>query len=137
MKRVLMDAARRGVDVRIILPGFSDFWAPVYAARSHYADLLEAGVRIYEWHEALMHAKTAVIDSAWSSVGSTNLDWRSFVHNYEADVIVHDAAFAGELERRFQVDVAAAVAVDAQAWRRRPGGDRFKEWLARQWEYLL
>jgi cardiolipin synthase len=137
MKRVLMDASRRGVDVRVILPGFSDFWAPVYAARSHYEDLLEAGVRIYEWHDALMHAKTAVIDSVWSSVGSTNLDWRSFVHNYEADVIVHDAAFAGELERRFQLDIAAAVAVDAQAWRRRPAGDRFKEWLARQWEYLL
>jgi cardiolipin synthase A/B len=136
-KQVLIEAARRGVDVQLVLPGFSDFWAPVYAGRSHYEDLLQAGVRLYEWHDALMHAKTAVIDGVWSSVGSTNLDWRSFVHNYEADLIVHDAAFARELERRFRLDVAAATPVDADQFRRRPVGDRLKEWLARQWEYLL
>jgi cardiolipin synthase len=135
--QVLIDAAHRGVDVEIVLPGFSDFWAPVYAGRSHYTELLEAGVRIFEWHEALMHAKTAVIDGVWSSVGSTNLDWRSFVLNYEADLIVHDGDFARELERRFTLDVAASVPVDPQAWPQRPAGERFKEWLARQWEYLL
>jgi cardiolipin synthase len=70
-------------------------------------------------------------------VGSTNLDWRSFVHNYEADVIVHDRAFARELERRFQLDIEAARAIDADAWRRRPAKDRLREWFARQWEYLL
>jgi len=136
-KQVLIDAARRGVDVEIVLPGFSDFWAPVYAGRSNYAELLDAGVRIFEWHEALMHAKTAVIDGVWSSVGSTNLDWRSFVHNYEADLIVHDTGFARELERRFELDVAASVPVDPKQWAQRPAGERFKEWLARQWEYLL
>jgi cardiolipin synthase len=136
-KQALMDAARRGVDVQLVLPGFSDFWAPVYAGRSHYAELLDAGVRLYEWHDALMHAKTAVIDGEWSSVGSTNLDWRSFVHNYEADLIVHDAGFARALERRFRLDVAAATAVDPAAFGRRPLGEKLKEWLARQWEYLL
>ena len=136
-KQVLIDAARRGVDVQLVLPGFSDFWAPVYAGRSHYPELLEAGVRLYEWHDALMHAKTAVIDGVWSSVGSTNLDWRSFVHNYEADVIVHDADFARALERRFRLDVAAATPVDPQAFRRRPVAEKLKEWFARQWEYLL
>jgi cardiolipin synthase len=136
-KQVLIDAARRGLDVQIVLPGFTDFWAPVYAGRSHYEELLAAGVRIHEWHEALMHAKTAVIDGVWSSVGSTNLDWRSFVHNYEADLIVHDPAFARALERRFELDVAASVPVDREAWSRRPAGERFKEWLARRWEYLL
>ena len=59
------------------------------------------------------------------------------MHNYEADLIVHDAGFARELERRFELDVAAAVAVDRAQWARRPAGERFKEWLARQWEYLL
>ncbi len=137
VKGALMQAARRGVDVRLVLPGFSDFWAPVYAGRSHYEDLLGAGVRIYEWHEALMHAKTAVIDSAWSSIGSTNLDWRSFVHNYEDDLIVRDAAFAREMERRFREDIAAAEPIDPAAWRARGPGEKLKEWLARQWEYLL
>jgi cardiolipin synthase len=136
-KSALIEAARRGVDVRLVLPGFSDFWAPVYAGRSHYEELLEAGVRIYEWHDALMHAKTAVVDGAWASVGSTNLDWRSFVHNYEADLIVHDAAFNAELARRFEIDLKAADEVRLEQWRLRPARERVKEWLARQWEYLL
>jgi cardiolipin synthase len=133
----LTEAARRGVDVRLVLPGFSDFWAPVYAGRSHYAPLLRAGVRIFEWHEALMHAKTAVIDSKWASIGSTNLDWRSFVHNYEADLVVHDSGFARELERRFGLDVRAAMEVKRNKWEQRGSLERMKEWFARQWEYLL
>jgi cardiolipin synthase len=136
-KSALVEAAARGVDVRLVLPGFSDFWAPVYAARSHYKELLAAGVRIFEWHEALMHAKTAVIDSQWASIGSTNLDWRSFVHNYEADVIVYHAGFARELEQLFQRDIAASEEIDARQWRRRGVRERLMEWFARQWEYLL
>jgi cardiolipin synthase len=137
IKSTLIAAARRGVDVRLVLPGFSDFWAPVEAGRSHYDDLLAAGVRIYEWHDALMHAKTAVIDSQWGSIGSTNLDWRSFVHNYEADVIVYDREFAQELERQFQRDMAASVRIDPDKWRARGLRQKLREWLARQWEYLL
>jgi cardiolipin synthase A/B len=133
----LTEAARRGVDVRLVLPGFSDFWAPVYAGRSHYETLLRAGVRIFEWHEALMHAKTAVIDSQWASIGSTNLDWRSIVHNYEADLVVEDRAFARELERRFALDVKASEEVRLEKWEHRGMVERAKEWLARQWEYLL
>jgi cardiolipin synthase len=133
----LKDAARRGVDVRLVLPGFSDFWAPLYAGRSHYADLLGAGVRLYERRDALLHAKTAVIDGVWSSVGSTNLDWRSFVHNYEADVIVVNAAFARELERLFAHDVEASPEITAEAWARRGPVERAREWLARRWEYFL
>jgi len=133
----LITAAQRGVDVRLVLPGFSDFWAPVYAGRSHYEDLLAGGVRIFEWRESLMHAKTAVIDSEWASIGSTNLDWRSFVHNYEADLVVLDAGFAREMERRFMLDVKASVEIKAQDWERRGALERLKEWFARQWEYLL
>ena len=59
------------------------------------------------------------------------------MHNYEADLIVHDPAFARALERRFELDIAASVPVDPAAWSRRPAGERFREWLARQWEYLL
>jgi cardiolipin synthase len=94
-------------------------------------------VRIYEWHDALMHAKTAVVDSVWSSIGSTNLDWRSFVHNYEADLVVYDGSFARELERLFRSDVEASVEVKLEEWKRRGARERVKEWLARRWEYLL
>lgn len=133
----LAAAARRGVDVRLVLPGFTDFWAPVYAGRSSYGELLEAGVRIYEWRQALMHAKTATVDGEWSSVGSTNLDWRSLVHNYEADLVVRDAAFARELERRFQLDLQASTPIEREDWERRGLLERTKEALARAWQYLL
>jgi cardiolipin synthase len=94
-------------------------------------------VRIFERRDALLHAKTAVIDGVWSSVGSTNLDWRSFVHNYEADVIVLGPAFAGELERLFLRDVEASHEISAAAWARRGLAERTREWLARRWEYFL
>ena len=136
-KRALMDAARRGVDVRLVLPGISDFWAPVAAGRSNYDDLLAAGVKIYEWRKAVMHAKTAVIDSSWSSIGSTNLDWRSFVHNWEADLVVRDAAFAREMERRFILDTQQGVAIERREWDQRGPLERIKEALARAWEYML
>ncbi len=133
----LKGAAARGVDVRLVLPGFSDFWAPFYAGRSHYSDLLEAGVRIYERRDALLHAKTAVIDGVWSSVGSTNLDWRSLVHNYEADVIVLGTAFAQELEHLFARDLEASQEITLAEWDRRDLVERAREWFARRWAYLL
>ncbi|WP_332675142.1 phospholipase D-like domain-containing protein [Aromatoleum sp.] len=133
----LQEAATRGVDVRLVLPGFSDFWAPFHAGRSHYDALLRAGVRVFERRDALLHAKTAVIDSVWSSVGSTNLDWRSFVHNYEADILVLDGDFAREMEALFRMDEEASHEVRMVEWKNRGLKARVLEWLARRWEYLL
>lgn len=133
----LIGAARRGVDVRLVLPGFSDFWAPFHAGRSHYSALLAAGVRILERHDALLHAKTVVIDGVWSSIGSTNLDWRSFVHNYEADLLLLDPAFGREMEQMFERDAQRAREIDPAAWARRGLGERLLEWFARRWAYLL
>jgi cardiolipin synthase len=130
-------AAQRGVDVRLALPGLSDFWAPLHAGRSHYARLLASGVRIYERRDALLHAKTAVIDGVWSTIGSTNVDWRSFVHNAEANVEVLDAPFAKRMEELFLLDIDHSVEITAQAWQARGWGEKMKEWFARQWEYLL
>jgi cardiolipin synthase len=135
--QTLCDAARRGVDVRLVLPGFSDSWAPFYAGRAHYSELLDAGVRIYEHRDALLHAKTAVIDGVWSSVGSTNLDWRSLVHNYEADLVVLDDAFGAAMEDQFRSDLAASVEVAPQVWRERGIAERIKELIAGSIERLL
>lgn len=135
--RTLTDAARRGVDVRLVLPGFSDFWVPLYAGRSHYGELLDAGVRVFERRDALLHAKTAVIDGVWSSVGSTNLDWRSFVHNFEADVLVLDGKFAGEMEALFRRDEGTSHEVTLDEWKNRGLKNRLLEWFARLWEYWL
>ena len=133
----LKDAARRGVEVKLLLPAFSDFWAPLYAGRSRYADLLESGVRIYERKDALLHAKTAVIDGVWSTVGSTNLDWRSFVHNYEADLVVLGDDFGAEMSELFAADLARSHEITLDAWRKRGISERLKEFFARQWEYWL
>jgi len=135
--RALQDAARRGVDVKLILPSQTDFWAPLYAGRSHYHQLLQAGVKIYERRAVLLHAKTAVIDGVWSTVGSSNLDWRSFVHNYELNAVILGPEFGGEMEDAFAMDLAKSDRIDAHAWAHRPLGSRFREWAARLWEYWL
>jgi cardiolipin synthase A/B len=135
--RALLAAAERGVDVQLLLPGHSDFWAPLHAGRWHYGRLLRAGVRIHERHDRLLHAKTAVIDGLWAAVGSSNLDWRSTVHNAEANLIVLDAPFAAEVERVFHADAARCQPAELQRWLQRGLLDRLKEWTARRFEFLL
>ncbi|MET0382379.1 MAG: phospholipase D-like domain-containing protein [Burkholderiaceae bacterium] len=137
LMRALTRAARRGVEVQLLLPGTSDFWAPLQAGRSHYARLLRAGVRLHELHDTLLHAKTCVIDGLWTTVGSSNLDWRSFLHNAEANLIVLDAPLAQEMERVFAADVARAREVDRFEWARRGLRQRAVEMLARRFEFFL
>lgn len=135
--QALAQAARRGVDVVLILPGFSDSSVVWHAGRSHYETLLRAGVKIYERRDTLLHAKTAIVDGVWSTVGSSNMDWRSFGLNYEINAVVLGPAFAQEMEALFQRDVAASVRVDAAAWGDRPVGDRFMEFFSRLFERWL
>jgi cardiolipin synthase len=134
---MLEAAAGRGVDVQMVLPGFSDFWAVFHAGRSHYARLLAAGVRIHERRDALLHSKTAVIDGVWSTVGSANMDWRSFLHNDEINVVVLGEGFGHEMTTLFEADVAHSVPIDAAAWARRGIANRTKERIARLLEYWL
>ena len=133
----LTAAAARGVQVRLLLPGFTDSWLTLHGGRSHYELLLAAGVRIFEHRDALLHAKTVVIDGVWSTIGSSNIDWRSFCHNDEINAIVLGEAFGTEMGRVFADDVAVAFEITAQAWRERSPADRLREWLARRWEQLL
>ena len=133
----LSDAAGRGVDVKLILPGHSDSETTFHAGRSHYADLLKAGVRIYERRGALLHSKTAVIDGVWSCVGSTNLDWRSFLDNDEVNAVILGRDFARQMQAMFARDIEASEAIDAESWERRPLSFRLKEWFARLVARLL
>ncbi len=137
LMRALVKAAQRGVDVRLVLPGFSDVPAAVHAGRSHYGRLLAAGARVYEHCDALLHAKTTVIDGAWASIGSHNMDWRSFLHNAECNVIVVNTGFARHLEQLFDADVVACRQVTLDQWLKRSRWLKAKEWMARQVEYLL
>ena len=133
----LIAAARRGVDVQIVVPGQSDSGAAVAAGRAGYGDLLEAGVRIHERQGRILHAKTAVIDGQWSAVGSSNLDWRSTVWNNEIDAIILGAEFGGRMEAMFADDVKDSHTVTLDAWRRRGLGERVQEIRAKLVETLL
>ncbi len=137
MVQSLSDAAARGVDVQLVLPGRSDVQMVLHAARSHYAQLMKSGVRIHEMTRTVMHAKTAVVDGVFSTVGSSNLDWRSIVGNNEIDVIVLGDDFGQELEALFEQDVEASVRVDPAAWADRGLRQRFLEAIGRLVEPLL
>jgi len=133
----LKAAAARGVEVKLVLPSYTDFWAVFHAGRSHYEDLLEAGVQIYERQDALLHAKTAVIDGVWSTVGSSNLDWRSFLHNTEVNAIILGPRFGAQMEEMFVRDLKASKRITQEAWSQRSLSVRVKEWAARLWAYWL
>ena len=124
----LADAARRGVRVRLLVPGEAIDKAVVrHAGRATYGDLLEAGVRIWEYRPTMLHAKTLVVDRAWSVVGSANFDNRSFQLNDEAVLAVQDADFARALIASFTGDIEVSDEVTLEAWRRRPLVERARE----------
>ena len=130
-------AQRRGVDVRLILPSKTDSWLVFHAGRGYYARLLKAGVKIFELRTAILHSKTALIDGVWASVGSTNLDWRSFLHNQELDAIVLGEAFGKQVQVMFEKDLANSDPITLADWQRRTLDLRMKEWFARLLEYWL
>jgi len=131
VRDALEDAARRGVDVELILPGFSDSRLVLAAGRSYYAELLDAGVRIHELRGALLHAKTAVIDGVWTTVGSTNLDWRSLLYNDELNTVVLGQSFGQEATVLFDSDLRNTAPIDPKGWEDRGLGPRIEEAFAR------
>jgi cardiolipin synthase len=133
----LKTAAARGVDVRVVVPGSTDSALVFHAGRSYYDELLHAGVKIFERSDALMHAKTAVIDGVWSTVGSTNLDWRSFLHNHEVNAVVLGTEFGDRMRAAFMRDVTKSGQITLEEWRDRSIGVQLKERFARLWEYWL
>ncbi len=135
--QVLADAARRGVDVELSVEGQTDSALTLDAGRSHYHELLDAGVKISERRDVFLHGKTATIDGVWSIVGSSNLDTRSVIWNNELSTIVLGRDFAQQMEATFAKDRAAGVAIDRQAWENRPLIDRASQWGARAFEVIL
>jgi cardiolipin synthase len=126
----LEQAARRGVDVRLLLPSKSDSNLVFYASRSYYEELLAAGVKIYERKDAMLHAKTALIDGVWSTVGSTNLDWLSRDYNQEVNAVILGQEFGAQMKAMFDKDIASSALITLQNWRKRSIGQRLKEWGA-------
>jgi cardiolipin synthase len=130
-------AVARGVDVKLLLPSRTDSWLVFNAGRAYYSELLAAGVQIFERRDALLHSKTAMIDGVWSTVGSTNLDWRSFVHNEEINAVILGQGFGAQMLAVFEADLSRSHRITLDQWEQRPLSDRVKETFARMWGYWL
>jgi cardiolipin synthase A/B len=133
----LKDAVKRGVKVTLILPSQTDSWLVFHAGRSYYTELLKAGVRIFQRRNTVLHAKTAVIDGVWSTIGSTNLDWRSFLHNQELNAVMLGETFSAQLQVMFENDLLESDEVTLKQWQKRSFDKRIKEAFAQLWEYWL
>lgn len=133
----LKDAVGRGVAVKLLLPEKTDSDLVYYASRSYYDELLSAGVQIYEHKIAILHAKTALIDGVWSTIGSTNLDWRSFVNNQEINAVMLGQDFGDQMQKMFYDDLADSHHITLEAWRQRSIAARIKERAARLWARFL
>ena len=133
----LTDAARRGVDVKIILPSITDSSLALSAQRYNYSELLKAGVKVYERRNVLLHAKTAVIDDVWSTVGSTNMDFWSFLSDDEVNAVMLSSEFAAEMEKIFARDLEESGQIQWEEWKKRPLLPRIQELFAHLFAHLL
>jgi len=123
----LRDAAKRGVDVKIILPGTTDSSLAQYAGEYFYSELLKSGVKLYKRRNVLLHAKTLVIDGVWSTVGSTNMDFWSFSTNDEVNAVMLSREFATEMEKMFTRDLAESDQIQWEEWEKRPLPSKIRE----------
>jgi cardiolipin synthase len=126
----LRRAAERGVDVKLILPRFSDHQTVTHAGRYYYAHLLKRGVKLYEIRKFLLHSKFAVIDGVWSTVGSTNMDMQSFQYNNEVNAIILGRDFAEVMEQAFVKDLQYSDRLHLENWEKRSSIQRMREWFA-------
>jgi cardiolipin synthase len=135
---LLTRAARRGVDVRVLVGGpLTDVRAARLAAHARYDSLLSAGVRVYEYQPTTLHAKTFVVDGAWVSVGTMNFDNRSLALNDESTLMVLDSAAGRRMEEVFLDDLRESKEIDLATFRRRPWTEHVAEWAANQITRLL
>jgi len=135
--KVLCSAAKRGVRVRLMLPGRCDVNLLVTAARSFYEVLLPCGVEIYERQQVILHAKTMCIDREYTVIGSTNLDYRSIEYNLESSALIRNRDFGQQMHDLFENDVRYAQRISPKEWRRRHWLDRFGQWAVNRARYLL
>lgn len=130
--KVMSRAARSGIRVAVILAASTDVPFVLWGARGLYQRLLRAGVEVYEWEGRILHAKTAVVDTRWSTIGSANLDSLSLRQNLEVNAVIDDATFAEAVERMFKEDLAHCRRITREWMRERPIGERLLSWLAFQ-----
>jgi cardiolipin synthase len=120
-------SVKRGVKVKVLVPGKSDVPAASYAGRAFFSRLLKAGIEIYTYLGEMLHAKTYLFDRCWSVIGSTNLDYQSLRYNDEGNIGILDVPFASQMAEVFEEDLKNSTKIDEEAWRQRPFLDKVKE----------
>jgi cardiolipin synthase len=120
LKAHLIEAAKRGVDVQVLVPEQSNHVTADWLARRHFHELLEAGVRIFRYKHIMIHSKTATVDGLWSTIGSANIDRYSMLGNYELNIEVYSQRLAAQMERMFEVDKTNAEELTLEEWENRP-----------------
>jgi cardiolipin synthase len=137
-RHALIDAAGRGVRVVLLLQGKSDHPLQHYASQALYGNFLAAGIEIYEYHKSLLHAKVAVIDGYWATVGSSNIDPFSLLLSREANVVINDEAFAATLGHSLKESMETdGRRILEDNWKQQPGSLRFLSWLSYGWLRLM
>lgn len=136
IQRGLRRAARRGVDVHVLVPAVSDVPMAQWAGRAVYGNLLSDGIHIHEYLPRILHSKTIVVDGRWATVGTANMDYWSLLSNYELNLLSQDAALIRHLEADFERDLEQSHHIEAKSWNARGVGARAVEligWMARYW----
>jgi len=133
----LKSAARSGIDVEIMLPRIGDSWAARYASRSYFEEMMESGIKIYWYCKGMLHAKTMVVDNNFATIGTCNMDYRSFDINFEINALIFDEETTSNLSDRFDLDIEDCQLLDLNEWRERSKTYKFKESFCRLWAPLL
>jgi cardiolipin synthase len=135
--KALTEATARGVDVKILLPSFSDSALVFYASRHSYSPLLKAGVQLFERRGGMLHAKTAVMDGVWSTIGSSNLDTQSLLTNDEANVVILGREFADDMQTMFERDLNESDQITLEKWEKRSLANHLKERFSHLFKHWL
>jgi len=133
----LKDAARRGVDVRVLIPWNSNHVVANWITHSYFTDCLQGGIRIFGYRYTMLHAKTCTIDGQWSTVGTCNLDRLSLVGNYEINVAIYSAEFAGQMSALFAEDTAEKFELTMEQWEGRPWYIKVSERILAPLRFLM
>src|SRR5262249_11428019 len=120
LRDALLLAGRSGIDVRLLCPFRPDKWIPFLAARYYWTEMLDAGVKVYQYTRGVLHAKMLIVDGQWATAGTTNLDNRSMHLNFEVNCLIYSPAVAAELERAFEADLSHTIRLTRESYERRP-----------------
>ncbi|WP_272022655.1 cardiolipin synthase [Olleya namhaensis] len=130
-------ASKSGVDVRLLIPDQSDSWTAKHATNSYLEQLLKANIKVYRYEKGFIHAKTMVVDDVFTTIGTCNMDYRSFNINFEINALIYSKDKAKEAKAIFMQDLEDAIVVDYQAWEDRSNFERIQEAYCRLWAPLL